>query len=118
MNFTPMTFNTQPLLKLATANMGLLMRFGSSPEMLSQATLTASQLMQQSGATSMRVMQSGAFSQLMQGMLKNYTEFLGESGRSAMAMISEGQASMARSAQETMQRATSAPTAASRRRSA
>ena len=46
-------------------------------------------------------MQSGAFAQMMQGLLKNYTEFFTELSQSSMAMLSQGQAAMTRQAQET-----------------
>jgi hypothetical protein len=45
-------------------------------------------------------MQSGAFAQLMQGMMKNYSEFLMELSQSAMALMSQGQAAMVRQVQE------------------
>lgn len=92
--------STQPIVKLATANMGLLLQFGSSPEVLSQATANVGQMLQQASGSAMQVMQSGAYLQLMQGLLKNYTEFLAESGRATMAMLSEGQAAFAQRAQD------------------
>jgi len=95
-----MQAQAQPFLKLVQANMDLLARFSTSPEVASQATANASQLFQQASDSAMKLMHSGAFSQMMQGMLKNYTEFLIELGQSTMAMMSQGQAAMLRQTQE------------------
>lgn len=96
MTQAPLSFATQPFMKLASANMALLMRFGASPEVASQAQQAAGLLMQQAGATTMKLMQTGAFAQLVQGMSQNYAEFLAESGRSAVTMLTDGQAALAR----------------------
>lgn len=90
----------QPFVKLAQANMNLLTRFSTSPEVTSQAIENASKLFQQASESSMELMQSGAFAHMMQGMLKNYTEFLAELSQSGMAMMSQGQAEMARQVQD------------------
>jgi hypothetical protein len=90
----------QPFLKLVQANMDLFTRFSTSPEATAQATASASNLFQQATESAMKLMQSGAFAHLMQGMLKNYTEFLTELNQSVMAMMSQGQAALARQAQE------------------
>jgi pyrroloquinoline quinone (PQQ) biosynthesis protein C len=63
----------QPFIKLTQANMDLLAKFSMSPE---------------------------AIPQLMQGMIKNYTEFMTEVGQSGMAVLAQGQAAMMRQAQE------------------
>lgn len=89
-----MQAQTQPFVKLAQANMELLTRFSTSPEVTEQASANASQLFQQASESAMKLMQSGAFAQLMQGMLKNYTEFLTELSQSGMAMFSQAQAAM------------------------
>ena len=91
-----MQAQTQPFVKLAQANMDLLARFSTSP----QATANASQLFQQASESAMKLMQSGAFAHMMQGMLKNYTEFLAELSQSGMAMLSQGQAAMNRQVHE------------------
>jgi hypothetical protein len=90
----------QPFFKLAQANMDLLTRFSTSPEVTAQATANASQLFQQATESAMKLMQSGAFAHVMQGMLKNYTEFMAELSQSGMAMMSQGQAALARQVQE------------------
>lgn len=84
-----MQAQVQPFVKLAQANMELLTRFSTSPEVASQASGSA-----------MNLMQSGALAHMMQGMLKNYTEFLTELSQSGMAMLSQGQAAMTRQVQE------------------
>ena len=45
-------------------------------------------------------MQTGAFAQMLQGMMKNYSEFFMASNESAMALMSQGQAAMVRHVQE------------------
>ena len=90
----------QPFFKLAQANMDLLTRFSTSPEVTAQATANASQLFQQAAESAMKLMQSNAFAHVMQGMLKNYTEFMAELSQGGMAIMSQGQAALARQVQE------------------
>jgi hypothetical protein len=73
----------QPFFKLAQSNMALLTQF--SPEVMSQAMGTA---------------RSNAVAELLQGLTKNYTEFLVELGQSSVAVLSQGQAAFLRQAQE------------------
>lgn len=80
-----MQAQTQPFVKLAQANMDLLTRFSTSPEVTESA---------------MKLMNSSAFAHLMQGMMKNYTEFVTELSQSGMAMLSQGQAAMTRQMQD------------------
>jgi hypothetical protein len=87
---------TQPFIKLAQGNMELLTRFSSSPDMTAQAT----SLYQHATESVANLMQSGAFAQMMQGMMKNYTEFFLELNQSAMALMSQGQAAMVRQVQQ------------------
>jgi uncharacterized protein YjgD (DUF1641 family) len=95
-----MQAQTQPFVKLAQANMDLLTRFSASPEVTSQAAANASQMFQQASESAMKLIQSGAFADMMQGMLKNYTEFLTELSQSSMAMMSQGQAALNRQMHE------------------
>ena len=95
-----MQTQAQPFLKLVQANMDLLTQFSTSPEVTSQTTTNASQLFQQGPAFAMKFMNSGAFAQLMQGMMKNYTEFMTELGQSTMAIASQGQAALLQQTQE------------------
>jgi len=90
----------QPFVKLAQANMDLITRFSTSPEVTAQVGENASRLFQQASEAAMKLMQSGAYAHMAQGMLKNYTEFLTELGHSGMAMLSQGQAAMTRQVQE------------------
>jgi hypothetical protein len=100
MEFNVMQAQAQPFLKLVQSNMDLLAQFSTSPEVASQATANASQMFQQGPASAMKFMQSGAFAELMQGMMKNYTEFLTEVGQSAMAITSQTQAALLQRTQE------------------
>jgi len=95
-----MQAQAQPFVKLVQANMEVLTRFSTSPEVTSQATANASQLFQQATESATSLMQSGAFAHMVQGLLKNYTEFLTELGQSTMAMMSQGQAALLRQTQE------------------
>jgi hypothetical protein len=90
----------QPFIKLAQANMELLTKFSLSPEVVSQSAATAQNLIQQAQESAANLVQSNAFAQLAQGMLKNYTEFMTEWGQGAMAALAQGQAAMVARAQE------------------
>ena len=95
-----MQAQTQPFVRLMQANMDLLTRFLTSPQVKSQVPANSSLLFQQASEAAMKLMQSGAFADLFQGMLKNYTEFLTELSQSSMEMMSQGQASMTRQLQD------------------
>jgi hypothetical protein len=95
-----MQSKAQPFVKLAQANMELLTRFWTSPEVQSRAAATASALLQQASASAVKLMQSGASAALMQGMLQNYTEFLSEMYQSWMALMSEGQTALLHQAEQ------------------
>ena len=110
-----MQAQAQPFIKLAQANMELLTRFWTSPEVSSQATANTSALFQQASESAMKLMQSGAAAQLMQGMIQNYTEFMGELGRGWMSTVSHGQAALLRQAQENTSNVIDASTARGRR---
>ena len=90
----------QPFVKLAQSNMDLLTRFSTSPEMTSEANANVNQLFKLVSESSMNLMQSGAFANMIQGMLKNYTEFLTELSQSSVEMMSQGQAAMTRQVEE------------------
>jgi uncharacterized membrane-anchored protein YhcB (DUF1043 family) len=95
-----MQTQTQPFTRLAEANMELVTRFSTSPEVMSQASSITSQIFQLTTESAMKLMQSGAFASMLQGMQKNYTDFLAGLSQSGMAMISEGQANMSKQMQE------------------
>ena len=100
MSFNPLLMSTQPAVKLVTANLEMMMRFTSSPEVLSHAMLATSQMVQQAGAHTLQLMQTDAFARLVQGMMRNYTEFLGESGRDAVTWMQEGQTALIEGARD------------------
>jgi hypothetical protein len=110
-----MQAQVQPFVKLAQANMELLARFWTSPEVQSQAAANASALFQQASESAMKLMQSGASTALMQGMLQNYTEFLGEMYQSWMAIMSEGQTALLKQAEAVTSNVTDMTAARGRR---
>jgi hypothetical protein len=90
----------QPFLKLGQANMELLTQFSLSPQALSQSFANVQNLFQPGQAPAANLLQSNAFAQLAQGLLKNYTEFMLELGQSSLAVINQGQAQMMGRAQD------------------
>ena len=90
----------QPYIKLVQANMELLSKFSTSPDVMSQAAASAQSFLQQGQESGSSLVQSKAFAQLVQGMLKNYTEFLTEVGQASVAMLTQGQAAMMQQVQE------------------
>jgi hypothetical protein len=93
---TPM----QPFIKLMQSNMALFAQFSLSPEVVSQAMANAQSVLQREPGATHDLAHSNAFGQLMQGMLKNYTEFIAELGQSGMALLAQGQAAMLEKAEE------------------
>ena len=100
MQDNPMQAAMQPFVKLAQANMELLMRFSMSPEAMTQSMNNVQNLFKPGDTSSTSLYTSSAFTELMQGMLKNYTEFMMETAQTGMAMLAQGQAEMARQAEE------------------
>jgi hypothetical protein len=91
----------QPFVKLVQSNMALLTQFSMSPEAFSQAMASAQSLAKgEQPASASNMLQSSAFAELMQGMIKNYTEFMTEVGQSGMAMLAQGQAAMLQKVQD------------------
>ena len=105
----------QPFIKLTQANMELLTRFSMSPEVISQSMADAKGAFQQGRDTATTLVHSDAFAQLVQGMLKNYTEFMMEAGQSTMAALTQGQAAMMHQAEEASDNVVDAAQARSRR---
>jgi uncharacterized membrane-anchored protein YhcB (DUF1043 family) len=95
-----MQVSVQPFFKLAQSNMELLTRFTTSPEVTAQATADASNLLQQATESATSLMRSGAFANLMQGMWKNYTDFLTEFSRGSLTLMTQGQETLMRQAQD------------------
>ena len=87
---------TQPFLKLIRANMDLLSRFST----LSESLTDAQRLVQQGQGSMTNLFQSKEFVHLMQGMLRNYTEFMTETGQNALAMLTWGQQAATRQIEE------------------
>ncbi len=86
----------QPYIKLVQGNLELLAKVSTSPEALAQAAAVAQSFLQPGQESAARLMQSNVFMQLVQGMLKNYTEFLTEVGQAGVAMLTQGQAAVMR----------------------
>jgi hypothetical protein len=105
----------QPYLKLVQANLELLTKFSTSPEVVAQAAASAQSLLQQGQESAANLVQSNAFAHLVQGMLKNYTEFLTELGQISMAMLTQGQAAMLRQVQEASEQVVEAASKAGKR---
>lgn len=95
-----MQTSTQPFFKLMQANMDLLTKFSTTSEVTAQATASAGNPFQQASESATALMRSGAFAHVMQGLLKNYTEFLVELGQSSMAMLNQGQQALMQQTQE------------------
>jgi hypothetical protein len=96
----PMQTVIQPFVKLVQGNMELIAKFSTSPEAASQAGSNLQGLFQQNQESATRLFQSNAFAQLMQGMLKNYTEFMTELGQTGMAVATQAQEAMVRQTQQ------------------
>lgn len=106
---------TQPFVKLARANMDLFTRFSSSPEVITQATVHASQLFLLASESAMRLLQSGSFANMWQGMVKNYFGFISDLGQSSMGMLDQGRDVITDHAQEATDADIEAPETRSRR---
>lgn len=100
MQDNPIQSVLQPFFKLTQSNVALLTQFSMSPEVVSQAMGNAQNLFQQSQNGAGKVASTNAFGELVQGLMKNYTEFLLEVGQGGMAMLSQGQAAFLRQAQD------------------
>jgi hypothetical protein len=90
----------QPFMKLVQSNMQLIAQFSNSQEVAAQTTSNATAFFQQASESASKLMRSGAFAEMTQGMLRNYTEFLSELGQSGMNLFSQGHAAFLRQTQE------------------
>ena len=90
----------QPYVKLAQCNIELWYKFSSSPEVMSEANRSLQTFMEQAQASALQLGQSHAFTSLVQGLIKNYTEFVSDLSQSAYSMMSQGQATWIQQAQE------------------
>ena len=105
----------QPIVKLAQSNMELWSKFSLSPEVMSEATRNMKSFWEQSQTSTASLARSQAFTALMQGMVKNYTDFVSELTQSAYAMMSQGQATFLQQTQEATANVIDAADARSRR---
>jgi len=90
----------QPWLKLAQNNLARMNRFSFAPEVVSQAMAQSQNLFHQMVETSTRLTHSNAYAELVQGLMRNYSEFLSELGQGSMAVLSAGQADWLQQAQQ------------------
>jgi hypothetical protein len=91
---------TQPFFRLVQSNMELLGQFSTSPEVTKEFSAIAGNLLEQVTESAAKLMQSGALASLMQGMLKNYTDFLMELSQTNMALLSQGQSALVRQVEQ------------------
>jgi len=105
----------QPFIKLAQGNMQLLTEFSTSPEVAGKFQENAQTLFKQGQESATQLFQSNAFLRMMQGMMKNYSEFMLEFSQSGMAALAQGQQQMLSQVQEVTETAVDATTRAARR---
>jgi len=91
---TGQTQAVQPFIKLAQANMELLSQFAFSPEVTSETMRVMQNAMEQAVASATSLTRSHAYIAFVQGLMKNYTEFLTEFGRSAYTVIGQAQTAL------------------------
>ena len=105
----------QPFVRLAQSNMDLWSKFSQSPEVMAEATRNMKSFMEQAQTSTASLARSQAFTGLMQGMVKNYTDFVSELTQSTYAMMSQGQAAFLQQAQEATANVVDATEARTRR---
>ena len=74
--------------------MELLGKFSTSPDVMAQAGNNLQGVFQQNQESASKLMQSSAFAQLAQGMLKNYSDFMMELGQAGMSAMTQAQSTM------------------------
>ena len=90
----------QPFIRLAQSNMELVSRFALSPEVTSEAMRAMQSCMEQASALAAAFIQSRAFAELAQGLIRNQTEFVTDLSQSAYAVMGQAQATLLQHAQE------------------
>jgi hypothetical protein len=81
----------QPFMKLMQTNMELLNKFTGSLDLSTAAgTHTATQIQAAQDALA-KLMQSNAVSNLVQGLMKNYTDFISEFSQQGATLVSQTQ---------------------------
>lgn len=89
----------QPFVKLAQSNFELIKQLSQLPEMAPPQASEGQNPFLQGPASAAQLLQSGAFVQLMQGAVKNYTEFMMALSQNGMAAVSQTQANLVREGQ-------------------
>ena len=115
MQDNPMQAALQPYVKLVQSNMELLGRYSMSPEVMSQAIANAQSLFTPGHNAPPQLAPLPAFAELVQAMIRNYTEFMAEVAQSSVAMLAQGQAHWIDQAQQATEGAASAAGARARR---
>lgn len=106
----------QPYVKLVQSNMELMGRYSMSPETMQQAMANAQNMFKPGGqGAPANLAQSQAFTELVQGMVRNYTEFMAEVAQSGIALLAQGQAAWIQQAQQASEGAANATEGRSRR---
>lgn len=90
----------QPFVKLAQSNMELWSKFAQSPEVMSEATRNMKSFFEQAQSSATSLARSQSFAALMQGMVKNYTDFVSDLSQSTYVMMSQSQTTFLNQAQE------------------
>jgi hypothetical protein len=91
----------QPFIKLVQANMTLLSKFSMLPSSATPVHAEGPiQMMQQGQEAATKALQSTAMLQLMQGLAKNYTEFMTEFSQTSLTALSLGQEAMVKQSRE------------------
>ena len=80
-----------PYAKLMRANMELIAKFSTSPEVLSRTLGTAPKLADSGRDAAMNLFASNAFNDFLLGLVKNWMEFLTDLGQSALSLMDQGQ---------------------------
>lgn len=115
MQDNPMQVAVQPYIRLVQRNMELLQSYSMSPEALSQALANPQSLFTPGQGPATNAAQSRAFAELVQGMIRNYTEFMAEVGQTGMELMAQGQAALVEQTRQMTEQATGAAETRGRR---
>lgn len=84
----------QPFVNLAQANMAALNKFSTSPEVSTMAFAQAQRFLEQGPAAAAQGLQTGAFSELAQGLAQNWQRFASELMQAQLDWIGQSQAAL------------------------
>jgi gas vesicle protein len=90
----------QPYIRLIQVNMELLNKFTGSLDLSTSAGTHAANPIQATQETLAKMMQSTAVTTLMQGLMKNYSDFLTDFGQQSMQLMSQTQETMQQQTRE------------------